>query len=70
MRHSHDQDRDEFTSFVSRILRRAEVTMSVILGALVYIERAKPHLRIAIEGKQANLRRTSSRFAAETTESN
>ncbi|TDL24893.1 hypothetical protein BD410DRAFT_683293, partial [Rickenella mellea] len=41
-------ERDEFTTFVTNVLRKAEVQMNVILGALVYIDRAMPHLRIAI----------------------
>ncbi|KAI5122215.1 hypothetical protein M0805_002704 [Coniferiporia weirii] len=46
-----DQDtaRSTFTEFVSTVLRRAEVTMSGVLGALVYIDRARPYLSIAIE---------------------
>jgi hypothetical protein len=38
-----------FTTFVTNVIHRAEVTTPVILAALVYIDRAKPHLHIALE---------------------
>ncbi|EJD02161.1 uncharacterized protein FOMMEDRAFT_87447, partial [Fomitiporia mediterranea MF3/22] len=44
-----DSDRTAFASFVATVLRRAEVTLSAVIGALVYIARARPHLSIAIE---------------------
>lgn len=44
-----DSDRTAFASFVAIVLRRAEVTLSAVIGALVYIARARPHLSIAIE---------------------
>ena len=47
----HIKERAKLVDFFSKVLRRAEVTMSVILGALIYIDRARPHLRIAIEGE-------------------
>ena len=47
----HIKERTKLVDFFSKVLRRAEVTMSVILGALIYIDRARPHLRIAIEGE-------------------
>lgn len=43
-------ERAAVTEFVATVLRRAEVTLSVVLGALIYIDRARPHLSIAIEG--------------------
>ncbi|KAJ7286521.1 hypothetical protein C8J57DRAFT_1169310 [Mycena rebaudengoi] len=39
----------KFTSFASTVLSRAEVSAPVVLAALVYIQRAKPHLHIALE---------------------
>lgn len=39
----------KFTTFVSNVLTRAEVTTPVVLSTLVYIDRAKPHLHIALE---------------------
>ncbi|KAK0496812.1 hypothetical protein EDD18DRAFT_1164119 [Armillaria luteobubalina] len=39
----------KFTSFATTVLSRAEVTMPVVLASLVYIDRAKPHLHIALE---------------------
>jgi hypothetical protein len=41
--------RTKFTTFVTDVLTRAEVTTPVVLAALVYIDRAKPHLHIALE---------------------
>ncbi|KIY45092.1 hypothetical protein FISHEDRAFT_20572, partial [Fistulina hepatica ATCC 64428] len=39
----------DFINFVTRIVTRAEVTISVLLGALVYISRVRPYLRIHLE---------------------
>ncbi|KAJ7143209.1 hypothetical protein C8R43DRAFT_891932 [Mycena crocata] len=39
----------KFTTFVSLVLSRAEVTTPTVLTALVYIARARPHLSIALE---------------------
>ncbi|EEB95689.1 hypothetical protein MPER_05300 [Moniliophthora perniciosa FA553] len=39
----------KFTTFVTNVLSRAEVTTPVVLASLVYIDRAKPHLHIALE---------------------
>lgn len=39
----------KFTTFVTKVLTTAEVTTPTVLGALVYIDRAKPHLHIALE---------------------
>ncbi|KIK64314.1 hypothetical protein GYMLUDRAFT_161021, partial [Collybiopsis luxurians FD-317 M1] len=39
----------KFTTFVTDVLQRAEVTTPVILASLAYIDRAKPHLHIALE---------------------
>lgn len=38
-----------FTTFVTNVLERAEVTVPVILASLVYVDRAKPHLHIKLE---------------------
>jgi hypothetical protein len=38
-----------FTKFVTEVLTRAEVTIPVVLASLVYVDRAKPHLHIALE---------------------
>ncbi|KAG6376406.1 hypothetical protein JVT61DRAFT_2391 [Boletus reticuloceps] len=38
-----------FATFVTSVLSRAEVTIPTILVSLVYIDRAKPHLQIALE---------------------
>ncbi|KAL1707179.1 hypothetical protein EV121DRAFT_256260 [Schizophyllum commune] len=38
-----------FTSFVNTVITRAEVTMPTILATLVYIDRARPHISIALE---------------------
>jgi hypothetical protein len=38
-----------FTTFVTNVITRAELTTPVILASLVYIDRAKPHLHIALE---------------------
>lgn len=39
----------KFTTFVKNVIERAEITIQTILVALVYIDRAKPHLHIALE---------------------
>lgn len=39
----------KFTTFVANVLTRAEVTLPTLLVSLVYINRAKPHLQIALE---------------------
>ncbi|KAG6844002.1 hypothetical protein H0H87_010817 [Tephrocybe sp. NHM501043] len=39
----------KFTTFVTNVITRAEVTTPTLLAALVYIDRAKPHLHIALE---------------------
>ncbi|KAF5313554.1 hypothetical protein D9758_019117 [Tetrapyrgos nigripes] len=39
----------KFTNFVNTVLTRAEVTTPVVLATLVYIDRARPHLHIALE---------------------
>lgn len=38
-----------FTTFVTNVLERAEVTIPVVLASLVYVDRAKPHLHIKLE---------------------
>ncbi|KAJ8522896.1 hypothetical protein ONZ45_g621 [Pleurotus djamor] len=39
----------KFTTFVTNVITRAEVATPVYLAALVYIDRARPHLHIALE---------------------
>jgi len=39
----------KFITFVTNVLKRAEVTTPTLLAALVYIDRAKPHLHIGLE---------------------
>ncbi|KAJ7580717.1 hypothetical protein C8J56DRAFT_867074 [Mycena floridula] len=50
-RHLHKRRPElvKFATFVTNVLTRAEVSISVVLAALVYIDRAKPHLSIALE---------------------
>ncbi|KAH7914035.1 hypothetical protein BJ138DRAFT_1123905 [Hygrophoropsis aurantiaca] len=38
-----------FATFVTNVLTRAEVTVPTVLVSLAYIDRAKPHLQIALE---------------------
>ncbi|KDR73776.1 hypothetical protein GALMADRAFT_72169 [Galerina marginata CBS 339.88] len=40
---------EQFSTFVDNVLKRAEVTMPTLLAALVYIDRARPHLHIGLE---------------------
>ena len=47
--HSRRSEHASFVAFVHDVLTRAEVTISTILVSLVYINRAKPHLQIALE---------------------
>ncbi|KAI6045631.1 hypothetical protein EDC04DRAFT_2634101 [Pisolithus marmoratus] len=42
-------DYTPFTTFVTKVLARAEVSIPTLLVTLVYINRAKPHLQIALE---------------------
>ncbi|KAG2150734.1 uncharacterized protein EDB93DRAFT_1141910 [Suillus bovinus] len=46
---SRRPEHTKFTTFVSNVLTRAEVTLPTLLVSLVYINRAKPHLQIALE---------------------
>jgi hypothetical protein len=46
---SRHPEHTKFTTFVSNVLTRAEVTIPTLLVSLVYINRAKPHLQIALE---------------------
>ncbi|KAI0086244.1 hypothetical protein BDY19DRAFT_895332 [Irpex rosettiformis] len=39
----------EFLNFVNNVLYKAEVKVPVLLVALVYVDRARPHLQIALE---------------------
>ncbi|CAL1705777.1 unnamed protein product [Somion occarium] len=47
--HTRLNEHVKFTQFVTDVLRKAEVKVPVILVMLVYIDRAKPHLQIALE---------------------
>ncbi|PPQ89441.1 hypothetical protein CVT25_012820 [Psilocybe cyanescens] len=42
-------EHSKFSDFVSKVLTRAEVTMSTLLATLAYIDRARPHLHIGME---------------------
>ena len=46
---AHQTKLAAFTTFVSNVLTRAEVATPVVLATLVYVDRAKPHLHIALE---------------------
>jgi len=46
---SRRSEHASFAAFVTNVLTRAEVTIPTILVSLVYIDRAKPHLQIALE---------------------
>ncbi|KAF9014862.1 hypothetical protein BDZ89DRAFT_437648 [Hymenopellis radicata] len=46
---SRRNEHPKFTAFATNVLSRAEVTMPTVLVALVYVDRAKPHLHIALE---------------------
>ncbi|KAI0053947.1 hypothetical protein FA95DRAFT_1467459, partial [Auriscalpium vulgare] len=46
---SRHSESTAFTTLVNNVLTRAEVEFPVILASLVYLERAKPHLHIALE---------------------
>jgi hypothetical protein len=39
----------KFINFVTDVITRAEITTPVVLASLVYMDRAKPHLHIALE---------------------
>jgi hypothetical protein len=41
--------RADFARFVASVLSRADVSAAVVLATLVYVDRAKPHLHIALE---------------------
>lgn len=46
---SRQEYHTSFLNFVTNVLTKAEVKVPVLLVALVYIDRAKPHLQIALE---------------------
>ena len=46
---SRQSSHANFLTFVTNVLTKAEVRVPVLLVALVYIDRAKPHLQIALE---------------------
>ena len=39
----------KFTTFVTSVITRAEINTATLLATLVYIDRARPHLHIALE---------------------
>lgn len=41
--------RTSFAEFATRVIQRSQVTLPIILVALVYIEHARPHLFIELE---------------------
>jgi hypothetical protein len=43
------RENPKFVTFVNNVITRAEITTPIILATLVYIHRARPHLRIALE---------------------
>ncbi|KAI0784426.1 hypothetical protein C8Q75DRAFT_724520 [Abortiporus biennis] len=47
--YSRHSQHEKFTKFVTDVVHKAEVTLPVLLVSLVYIDRAKPHLQIALE---------------------
>ncbi|RPD71453.1 hypothetical protein L226DRAFT_538024 [Lentinus tigrinus ALCF2SS1-7] len=46
---SRHTEQSKFLKFVTDVLHRAEVKVPALLVTLVYIERAKPHIQIALE---------------------
>ena len=46
---SRHTEHSKFLKFVTDVLHRAEVKVPALLVTLVYIERAKPHIQIALE---------------------
>lgn len=46
---SRQKEQIKFTQFVTDVLRKAEVKVPTLLVSLAYINRAKPHLSIALE---------------------
>lgn len=46
---SRHPEHAKFTTFVTNVITRAEITTPTLLASLVYIDRAKPHLHIALE---------------------
>ena len=39
----------EFTAFARTVIERAGVQLPVLLGTLVYLDRARPHLQLSLE---------------------
>ena len=46
---SRNSEHSKFLKFVTDVIQKAEVKVPAILVTLVYIDRAKPHLQIALE---------------------
>ncbi|KAF8725019.1 hypothetical protein AX14_008462 [Amanita brunnescens Koide BX004] len=47
--HTRRPEHAKFTTFVTTVITRAEITTPTLLATLVYIDRARPHLHIALE---------------------
>ncbi|EMD38255.1 hypothetical protein CERSUDRAFT_113418 [Gelatoporia subvermispora B] len=46
---SRNTEHAKFTAFVTDVIQKAEVKLASLLVTLVYIDRAKPHIQIALE---------------------
>ena len=46
---SRHSEHSKFLRFVTDVIQKAEVKVPAILVTLVYIDRAKPHIQIALE---------------------
>lgn len=46
---SRHSEQSKFLKFASDVLHKSEVKVPALLVTLVYIERAKPHIQIALE---------------------
>ncbi len=46
---SRHSEHSKFLKFVTDVIQKAEVKVPAILVTLVYIDRAKPHIQIALE---------------------
>ena len=46
---SRHSEHAKFTNFVADVIHKAEIKVPALLVTLAYIDRAKPHLQIALE---------------------
>ncbi|KAH9832864.1 uncharacterized protein C8Q71DRAFT_839748 [Rhodofomes roseus] len=46
---SRHSEHAKFTNFVAEVIRKAEIKVPALLVTLAYVDRAKPHLQIALE---------------------